>query len=325
MSFDARIAKAPWAQDLFALMRRMEAVNADRPRIGDSVTAREIYLQLGQAPHLHFPASNIHSYRPAGQGAPARALVHFFGMLGPMGPLPLSTTEEALRWFNDRDDAFARFLDVFNHRFIELFYRAFADARPAEQAARPAEDRFADYVGSAIGIGRPVFRGLDSLPDFEKLRFAGLLAPRTPSAPRIEGLVAGIFGQRAEVIEFVGETLEIPAEERTRLGSADAGLGTGALLGARVISVDHKFRLRLFTDTLAVYENFLPDGAWHRRLADTLANAVGLEYAWDVELVLPAAALRPVCLGRYGRLGWTGWMRRPGGDGAVSARFAPAA
>ena len=36
-----------------------------------------------------------------------------------------------------RDDAFPRFLDILNHRFLQLFFRAWADARPVAQHDRP--------------------------------------------------------------------------------------------------------------------------------------------------------------------------------------------
>lgn len=320
------MAATPWSHDLMATLRRIEVLNPDLPRLGDSAVRRDEVVDLGQIPHLDFPASNVARYRPATQGAKAQLLQKFMGMLGPMGPLPLHTTEEALEWFARRDDAFCRFLDIFNGRFLQLFYRAFADARPGEQAARPRDDRFAVYVGAAAGVGGALWRGLDAMPDGQKLQFAGLMGARTISAARIEYLVSGVFRLDAEVDQFIGTTLPIGPDERTRLGRQHALLGAGALLGAQIISVDHKFRLRLFAPSLEAYERFLPGGAWCARLVDTIAYAVGQEYDWDVELVLAEAQVRPVQLGRYGRLGWTGWMRRPDlGPGRVSARFSPAA
>lgn len=326
MTWQDALAGTPWSHDLLATLRRIEALNPDLPRIGDSAVRRDEVIDLGQMPHLDFPASNVARFRKADQGAKAQLLQKFMGMLGPMGPLPLHTTEEALEWFARRDDAFCRFLDIFNGRFLQLFYRAFADARPGEQAVRPRDDRFAVYVGAASGVGGGIWRGLDTMPDLQKLAFSGLLGARTLSASRIEYLVSGVFRLRAEVDQFIGTTLPIGPDEQTRLGRQHAQLGAGALLGAQVISVDHKFRLRLYAPSLEIYERFLPGGQWCQRLVDTLAYAVGQEYDWDVELVVDEPQIRPVSLGRYGRLGWTGWMRRPAGaTGQVSTRFSPAA
>ena len=68
-----------------------------------------------------------------------------------------------------RDDAFPRFLDLFNHRFLQLFFRAWADARPIAQHDRPEDDRFVAYIGSMIGIGSQPYRDLDTVPDVAKL------------------------------------------------------------------------------------------------------------------------------------------------------------
>jgi type VI secretion system protein ImpH len=304
------LAAEPWAHHFFWALNRHEAQSEGRPRLGDSATRREEYLDLGQVPFLDFPASNVASYDPRTERDKARLRVKFLGLLGPMGPLPAATTEEALRWFARREDAFVRFLDIFNNRFLQLFFRAHSDARPASQHLRPRDDRFRDYVGTGLGIGGPSWRDLDTLPDLQKVAFAGLLGTRGPSASRIESLVTGIFGIEAEVDQFIGSYLPLAPDEQTRLGTAHATLGDGALVGRRVLTVDTKFCLRLFPATLEAYEKFLPIGAWSRRLVDTIANAVGFEYEWDVELVLPDDQPRPARLGTYGRLGWTSWMRK---------------
>ncbi|MGV8763016.1 type VI secretion system baseplate subunit TssG, partial [Pseudomonas aeruginosa] len=54
----------------------------------------------------------------------------FFGLTGPNGPLPLHLTEYAReRQRNVNDATFKRFMDVFHHRLLTLFYRAWAEAR----------------------------------------------------------------------------------------------------------------------------------------------------------------------------------------------------
>ena len=305
---------------------RHEAIEDDKPRLGDSTTRKEEYLDLGQVPHFDFPASNVATYTPPTESQKARLRVKFLGMLGPMGPLPSSTTEEALTWYAKRDEAFVRFLDIFNNRFLQLFYRAYADARPATHAMRPSDDRFRDYVGSAMGIGNSTWRDLDSLPDYQKLQFSGLLGARSLSASQIQSVVTGVFRMTAEVDQLVGSRLPVRAEEQSRLGAAFASLGRDAMIGSEAISVDTKFCLRLFPETLDNYEKFLPGGEWSQRLVDTIVNAVGFEYEWDVELVLPDSEPEPTCLGTFGRLGWTSWVRPPEkepSDGVVRTRFSP--
>ena len=313
MSWRDNLAAEPFRHDFFWTVGRFEALNQDKPRIGDSVTRRQEYLDMGQVPFMDFPASNVATFDPGTAGTKPRIRVKFMGLLGPMGPLPLTTTEEAMRWYRNSKqlnggDAFVRFLDIFNNRFLQFFYRAHADARPAAQMRHPDKDRFRDYVGSAIGIGGQAWRDLDTLPDYQKLTYAGLLAPRGASASRIVYLISGIFGIEAEIEEFVGTYLDVDPADQTRLGAAHAELGRGAMAGSRVLTVDTRFRLSLHVGSLREYENFLPGGRWADRLVDALSNAVGFEYDWEVELVLPREFAKPSQLGGFGRLGWTTWV-----------------
>src|SRR5262245_8224474 len=185
--------KEPWRFDFFMMMRRLERTFRDRPRIGDSRSLREDFVLLGQDPFMDFPASNLSRVEPANSGQ-IRVHAKFLGLLGPQGALPLSTTEEAYGWALNRDEAFPRFLDVFNHRFLQLFFRAWADARPIVQHDRPDADRFLVYVGAMIGLGSLAYRNLDSVPDLAKLAFAGLMAPQAKSASRLSALIGGLFG-----------------------------------------------------------------------------------------------------------------------------------
>ncbi len=326
MSWKQKLAEEPWRFNLFWIMNREEALNDDKPRIGDTATRREEFLDLGQVPFLDFPASNVASYEAKTNRQKARLRTKFLGMLGPMGPLPTNLTEEALAWFSRRDDAFVRFLDIFNNRFLQLFYRAHSDCRPASQALRPKQDRFRDYVGSSLGIGTDSWRDLDSMPDGQKYAYAGILGPRSISASRIENVLSGIFGVGCEVEQFIGTFLPVDKSEQTRVGMAHARLGLDAIVGERVLTVDNKFRVRLYPGKLDKYERFLPDGDDNKRLVDALSNMVGFEFEWDVELVLPHREPRPTEIGTYGQLGWTSWMRKPGtsSEGSfVKTRFSP--
>ena len=245
MKLIEEIREEPWRFDFFAVMRRLERSYPDRPRIGDAASRREEYVVLGQDPYMDFPASNLSKFERETANR-FRLFVKFLGLLGPQGALPLATTEEAYNWNLMRDDAFPRFVDILNHRFLQLFFRAWSDARPIGQHDRPDADRFAAYVGTMIGIGSPHYRDRDSMPDGAKLAFAGLVAPQAKSASRLRSLVSGFFGVAVEIDEFVGLRLVFEESERTRLGRRNSGLGVDILVWARVYSVQYKFRVRIF-------------------------------------------------------------------------------
>lgn len=327
MTFRHDIAASPWAFDLLSALRRIERSFPEKPRIGDSASRRDEYVALGEDPYLDFPAATIGRVDEDAQGR-LRLFVKFLGLLGPQGPLPLSVTDEAYGWALARDDAFPRFLDILNHRFIQLFYRAWADARPIAQHECPQADRFTTYIGAFVGLGSSCLAGRDAVPDTGKLAYAGLLAPAARSASRLRNALTGLLGVKVEVEEFVGSRLEFEAGDRSRIGIANARLGADLLLGSSVFSVDDKIRLRIYAVDLPDYERLLPNGASCRPLADLIFFYLGDELDCDVELALPVEAVEPLRVGRFGRLGYTSWLGRevPGQQGAFrrDARFHPA-
>ncbi len=63
-----------------------------------------------------------------------------FGLFGPNGALPLHLTELAYERRRQLDDhTIVDFLNVFQHRLISLFYRAWADSEPAVSLDRPRQ------------------------------------------------------------------------------------------------------------------------------------------------------------------------------------------
>ena len=307
MKFRDELKAEPWRFDLLSVLRRLERENPGKPRVGDARALAEEFVTISQNPYFEFPASTLEAADIAPSGL-VRLKARFLGMFGPQGALPLTTTEEAYGWLRERDDAFARFVDVFQRRFLALFFRAWSDAHPVAQNDRPAEDRFRTYIGSMIGIGTPAFRDVDSIPDFAKLQYAGLLAARVKTASRLRSFLSSLLKSRVEIEEFVGAWLTLDPSERTRLGEANSRLGVDCVSGASMYSVSDKFRIRVYVRDIEHLRQFLPGSPRAREIADAVFLNVGEEYDWDMELAIPAGEITPVRLGKSVQLGWTSWM-----------------
>jgi type VI secretion system protein ImpH len=305
-STDALIAE-PWRFDLFNALRRAERENATKPRVGDALTLAGEFVIVAQNPYMEFPASTLEGAEIDSSGR-LRLVARFLGMFGPQGALPLATTEETYSWLLERDDAFVRFVDLFQRRFLSLFFRAWADPRPIAQNDRPDADRFRTYIGSMIGVGTEPYRKADSLSDFAKMEFAGLLAPKAKSASRLRSLIAGMFDVKVEIDEFVGSWLKFDENECSRLGARQSRVGRDCILGASSFSVSDKFRVRVFVKNFAQYERFLPGSDLARQIGDAVFLFLGEEFDWDMELAILAGEITAVRLGQGVKLGWTSWM-----------------
>ena len=156
------------------------------------------------------------------------------GLFGPQGPLPLHVTLHAFERARHHDDpTLAHFADIFQHRLLALFYRAWADAQPTVQHDRPAADRFRYYLGALFGLGMAAQQDRDTVPDRFKLFHAGGLGMQTRPPEVLERLVRDFFQVPAAVREFTGGWLRLPEALCCRLGveAEFARLGRGARRG----------------------------------------------------------------------------------------------
>ena len=312
LAFFEQLAQKPWEYDFFHVMRMIECLHPQFPRIGQAVRPAQEAIRLGQEPSLDFASTVISGvHAPTDGGAAMKIEVRFLGMLGPNGPLPLHLTDYAReRILHGGDATLARFLDVFNHRFLSLFYRAWAQAQPAVTHDRPAEDRFPVYIGSLFGLGSARMRNRDTVPDAAKLFHAGLLSRQVRNRDGLEALLENYFKVPVCVQEFAGHWMDVAAPDQSRLGMQNASvmLARGAVLGSRIWDRQHSIRLRIGPLDLDRYEALLPGGADIEVLVAWLRTYLCLELAWDLCLVLREEQVASVRLGQYGRLGWTSWL-----------------
>jgi type VI secretion system protein ImpH len=317
-----RLAASPYEFGFWQVMRRLEAHFRARPRFGRSTRPAEDEVRLAQEPSVIFAPAALAAWEPPQDGRVARLLVHFLGLFGPDGPLPLHLTEYARdRRRNYRDPTLQRFADIFHHRALSLFWRAWADTRPTISFDRPEDDRFATYMGALIGLGMASLRNRDAMPDLTKLHFAGHFANQTRHAEGLGSILSAFFTMPVHVECFVGAWLALPEADRTRLGETPqtGAIGRTALVGGRVWSRQHKFRIVFGPLTLAEYRRLLPGGQSFRRLIPIVRNYAGDTLVWDVNLILKRAAVPPTVLGRQGNMGWTTWLgSRPGRTDAAN-------
>lgn len=318
--------KSPYAFDFFRAVRLLETRHQSSERIGTTHSPREDSIRFGQNPSLAFAPSTIEAFRASGSGLPGKMFIRFFGLFGPNGPLPIHLTEYAHeQQLYAKDDAFVEFCDMFHHRLISLFYRAWAvnqkavdfdRAEGAQSREMPrSEDwsgpRFALYVGSLFGLGMESVRDKDEISDWAKLFYSGTLSCQTRHAEGLGAIVQDYFGIPTQIQSFVGQWLELPANSVCKLGESPASgsLGITAIVGSHFWDCQLKFRIRLGPMKLSELERLLPTGKSFRQLKCWVLNYIAEELFWDAQLVLKAAEVPQISLGQSGLLGWTSWLR----------------
>ena len=290
---------------LFPIARGAEARAPGLPRIGRARRPAQNVVDLAQVPSLAFPDSTLHEVEMDRDRI--RVGGFWFGLTGPMGPLPSHMTEFASferRYATSRP--FGRWLDLLAGRMLQFFYRAWADSQPTAQADRPADDGFASKLAQLTGATEGV--GDQALfPGRARIHYAALFAGRR-SAAAIEDAVSHLVGQRVTVLEYQPRWRDVDGEDQTRLGRAFCSLGSDAMAGRRVRVASDAFRIVIRARSRADYEALLPSGDRFRMLSEALDAFAPSHLEWDVSLEIAGDHVRPTRLGDTTRLGWTGWL-----------------
>ena len=292
-------------------MRQINCFYKDKPITGHAFKPSDDPVRFTQEPYTFFAPATLGGLEFDSNSQYPRLSQRFLGLFGPNGPLPLHLTEYARdRSRHHHDHALSRFADMFHHRAVSLFYAAWAQSQPVVQFDRPGENRFAMYVGSLFGLGLPTLRGIDSMHHISKLGFAGHLSSLPRHVNGLVSLIKGYFEVPAQIREFIAHWMKIPKTDLVQLGegSMNGCLGQDTIIGERVWQRQDKFQVRLGPLSLDRYEAFLPTGKSFNALVSVVRNYVGIEYLWEVSLVLKKEEKPVTCLGKSGALGWTSWL-----------------
>jgi type VI secretion system protein ImpH len=311
------LEQSPFKYGFYQILRLMESLYKERPRLGTSKRPDDDPIRLSQEAALTFETSGLTAFKPGTDHKPHQLKVRLLGLLGPNGPMPLHFTEYVMARRRDhKDHTFASFLDIFHHRMLSLFYRAWANNEPTVSYDRPDDDRFSAYIGSLLGLGSASTSKPNDIADQTKLYYCGWLSSRTKCAEGLKAVLTDYFHIPAGIEEFIGEWIHLPQQYICRLGRdrTNGTLGRSAIAGTKVWSCQHKFRIHIGPLSYHEYERFLPTGDRITRLVQLVRNYVGDELAFDVRLILkkedvPSAQMDGGC-----RLGWTSWSGERSGE-----------
>lgn len=348
VSVERRLYEEPYYFDFFQAVRILERLAPRQHPVGRSALPKNEVVRFRALQSLVFPPSSIYELtRPTEQHPTPQMTVAFFGLTGPSGVLPLHYTDLIMRLRRDvrgpERYCLRDFLDIFNHRLVSLFYRAWEKYRffihfERGEPQRGGEniDAFTLSVFSLVGLGTGGQRGrmnvsrwvqteeggkqevLAEIDDLALLHYSGILAHRPRCAVSLETMLADYFGLPLTVNQFQGQWLKLDVENRSRVGLGSCTLGQDLVLGDRIWDVQGKFRIRLGPLTYGQFSQFLPDRANtpNRKAFFLLCHLVrlyaGPEFDFDAQLVLKSKEvpqLRLVDDPHAGpRLGWNTWL-----------------
>jgi len=213
--------------------------------------------------------------------------------------------------FSPRD-----FLDVFNHRIISLFYRAWRKYRFDVACEEGERDLFSRHLLSLLGLGTEGLRDRQAVSDDTLIYYAGLLAQRPRSAQALQQILADFFNVPVQIEQFAGGWYRLDPQTQCRLSEGNSEseeLGFGAVVGDEVWNQQSKVRVVLGPLTLERYTEFLPGGRSWEPLQAWVRFFSNDEWDFEVKLILEREQVPACTLGAEGasgpQLGWVSWVK----------------
>ncbi|WP_281648666.1 type VI secretion system baseplate subunit TssG [Parendozoicomonas sp. Alg238-R29] len=263
--------------------------------------------------------------------------VTFMGLTGSQGVLPQPMTETVLKELKARNRGLRDFLDIFHHRTLSLFYRAWQkyqlpvhferQKRLEAEALEPGanNDIYSLAMKSLVGLGTNHVQNRMKLPDDVAAGMSGLLGRNVRSASALKSAILHHFGLKANIEQFVGEWYQIPEDLRTQLpGDVNRNrgvnnvLGQNAVLGEESWQIQSRFRVVLEPMSYKLYMTFLPGTRRLESMRSLVQLVAGTELDFEIHVRVKERELPPLQLSQrsdyYPMLGFNSRLENDGSD-----------
>ncbi|MBX3394917.1 MAG: type VI secretion system baseplate subunit TssG [Phycisphaerae bacterium] len=211
-------------------------------------------------------------------------------------------------------DAARDFLDLFNHRLISFYYRAWTKYRYDMSFGMRERDVLTRYLLWLIGVSVDADVAALGVPPLRLLRYAGILTQHPRSAVSLEGILSdyweGMLPIRVD--QHVGRWVPVPFEDLNTMGLANCRLGEDMIAGERVYDLSGAFNVQIGPVDWQTYQWFLPDGDAHAQTRALVKFFAADPLSYTIEIRLKAGEVPETRLssdGTSGRLGLTSWVR----------------
>ncbi len=310
-----RLFAEPYSFEFTQAVRLLQIFYPNRSPVGKFSSPDTEVVRFGVRAVLTFPPSELYAIEPRPEKSPLMR-VNFMGLIGPLGVLPLYYTELVADRLRERDRVLRDFLDIFHHRMISLFYRAWQKYRFLVGFEQGRGDAFSQYLLDIIGLGTKGLQNRQDLGDLCLVHYAGLIAQQPRSAEALRLVLLDYFQVPVTVEQFLGAWYQLDESSQCNLDdgfAASQQLGFGAVVGDEVWDPQSRVRIVLGPLTLKRYLDFLPSGTAFKPLQSLVNFFAGDEFDFELQLLLKREQTPGLQLGSTGeaapQLGWVSWSK----------------
>ncbi|ROS00046.1 type VI secretion system protein ImpH [Sinobacterium caligoides] len=317
-----RLQDSPGEFDFFQAVRLLERAGKLQSKselrnseaIADGAPASKEVVRFRARHQLIFHASDIHSVDEEAIDLYQQNIdkrwsmeVNFLSFAGSQGILPHHISEIIQQRIRHKDHALKDYLDIFNHRTVSLFYKAWHKHQMPMTVERASlynnqqEDIFTDILCSMAGL-TPRQMQLSGNNNFSIAGISGLLSRNVASAEALKKIIKFQLGLAVSIEEFIGQWVPIDPRIQSQLPSQmhpeglNVKLGSNVVIGENSWQLQNKFRVRLAPLDYEGYMALKPGSSRLKKLQSLIKFSTGIEQDCDIVVsvnskIIPAAKL----------------------------------
>lgn len=279
-----------------------------RQAVGHDSSPGDEAVKFSSYPSLKFASSEIAGLKKDVAAKQNQSLVQaemqvsFMGLTGQSSVLPVYFTELEINRIREKDYALKQFYDLFNHRSISFFYRAWEKYRlpfsyeRKKLEAKANTDVITTGLESLLGINGKCLQRALPVNSEDLIFYAGFFSSPSRSASSLEAALSEILDVPVNVNQFKGEWMPLLEEDRLQLPTFPLSgknncLGVDTVIGDEVFTVEGKFQLALGPLNRKQFESLQPGTQGLKALKDFTRLFVGDSFQFELKYILKDEAI----------------------------------
>lgn len=333
-----QLQREPGRFDFFQAVRlleraaRMDSDTANRNPVARFTPPASECVRFGTRLSMGFPSGDVDAVIPVTRDGRTHYYLksRVMSLTGATGVLPFHYSEMIFKRLKLKDETLQRFLEMFHHRTLSLFFQAGVkyrltasyDRHQLTKPRRIRQDGHSHALLSLMGLA-------DSPPDSwpfkmeSLLYYSGFFTQQVRTSVNLRKMLSRFFDVPVEIEEFVGKWHDLIDDVRTRLASANyrtgqnACLGKSALVGSKGWFAQGKMRIILGPLNGEQFQRFAPGTRTLRQLNEMVKMFAGAENECEYVLRVARVHIPPRIQLQQKTpplVGWNAWLSHQSAD-----------
>ncbi|MCG6202377.1 type VI secretion system baseplate subunit TssG [Psychromonas antarctica] len=272
-------------QAVYTIERQLAAGKEQQRKVGHDSLPKNELIRFKSDQHLGFPGASVSKVVQQTSSQLLSVLdmhVSFMGVTGTNGALPQHYTELVLERLKYKDTGMRDFFDLFNHRLLSLYYRAWEKYRFPIGFENNCEDHLDAFSG--------VLNELTGVTNSFGKYYAGIFNRKVRNVAGLKQMLSDFTGCEIDIEQFQGKWQSLAKSEQTQLGQRSrpegkfSCLGVDASIGQKVWDINSAINIVIKPEADCKINDILHGGRTYRGINKIISQYVGKSIQHKIQL-----------------------------------------